>query len=564
MLEPGEPLPEDLPQQEHDLDSASSNNVPIFDWKCVDVVGSPGLTRLIGALTIEECQEISFLDLNGSCSNSGQSLSCDPIDLYKPSNISKLRDGSEREPTLDLVRHLLTRNERCMPVSWESNESKDSNRLTDISAGSILRVEFGISPFPQHTPRKRHAPSLSCGSPVLPESECMKLLRGKTPTEIPNLMKSLWCIARKSYSAGQFSAAESWYRRIVTANQQNLEVQPCETFEACLWVIRSMTQQGKCSEALELHEGLHAKILSLFNSAHPLCFLSRATRAVTLINVGKSNESQEIRREIVQIYLTTFGTRHPQTLKALRALGFALALMNRYLESEQLLRTALHIQLQEAKNSEGDIEKKEEIYKTMTRLAYILNQVGRYKENRGLLSSTESLVGHKISPENPRDFYHCYEMARAWRLEGRLHDSENMLQELLESQGSTMGRNRRLRTMASLAEVLTLSGRLQEAARWYKEIYLLDINISGIAHKYTLQSCKDLGFCYAQQAQYGQAMLLFEETIENINLNTSEDLELRSSSIDTVQLWIHRIQRMEARNLCDSEEDAGREPSMRW
>jgi hypothetical protein len=300
VLEPGEPLPEDLPQQEHGLNPASSNNVPIFDWKCVDVVGSPGLTRLIGALTIEECQDIPFLDLSVSCYNFGQSLSCDPIDLCKPSDIDKLRDGSGREPTLDLVRHLLTRNERCMPVSWKST---DSNRLTDISAGSILRVEFGISPFPRHTPRKRHAPSLSCGSPVLPEYECIKLLRGKTPTEIPDLMKSLWCIARKSYSAGQFSAAESWYRKIVTANQQNLEVQPCEAFEACLWVIRSMTQQGKCSEALELHKGLHAKILSLFNPAHPLCFLSRATKAVTLINVGKSNESQEIRREIVQSIL---------------------------------------------------------------------------------------------------------------------------------------------------------------------------------------------------------------------------------------------------------------------
>jgi tetratricopeptide (TPR) repeat protein len=251
-------------------------------------------------------------------------------------------------------------------------------------------------------------------------------------------------------------------------------------------------------------------------------------------------------------------------LKALRALGFALALMSRHLESEQLLRTALHIQLQEARTFEGYIEKNEEIYKTMTRLAYILNQVGRYKENRGLMSSAESLVGHKISPENPRDFYHCYEMARAWRLEGRLHDSENMLQELLESQGSTMGRNRRLRTMASLAETLTLGGRLQEAARWYKEIYILDINVYGIAHKYAMQSCKDLGFCYAQQAQYDQAMLLFEETKENINLNTSENLELRSSNIDTVQLWIHRIQRMKAGNFCDSVEDAGRASSVRW
>ena len=35
-----------------------------FDWKVVDIVGSPRLGRLIGALTMEACSDISFLDLN--------------------------------------------------------------------------------------------------------------------------------------------------------------------------------------------------------------------------------------------------------------------------------------------------------------------------------------------------------------------------------------------------------------------------------------------------------------------------------------------------------------------
>lgn len=381
MLEPGESLLENLRRQEHDINPVSPSSILSSYWECVDVVGSPGLTRLIGALTIEACQEIPFLDLNASHSDFGESLNCDPMDLCESSDTDRIRTESKRDSTSYLVRQVLAKNDRRASVSWVSPES---NRLSEISgACSISHLESTISPFPQ-PPGKRPASSLSS---ILSESECMKLLRGKTPTKIPNLMKSMWYIADTCYRTGQYSAAESWYRRIVTAKQQNLEFQPCETLSACLWVIRSMATKGEYSEALQLHEGLHAKILRLFNPAHGVCLLSRGTQSLALTNLGRTNEGQEIRREILQICLTAFGTRHPQTLIALRNLGSVLASMMRYSESEQLLRTALHIQLQEAQNFEGDITNRIEIFKTVARLTQTLNCVGRYQESRILNSA---------------------------------------------------------------------------------------------------------------------------------------------------------------------------------
>jgi hypothetical protein len=434
MLEPEELLPETLPQQECEIDQDSSSSISSFDWSWVRVHRSPGgISRLIGALTLEECPKNPSLDLDRGSSDLGQSLSCDPMDLCESGDNNRFQDESRRDPALHLVQQLIARNERCASVS---RVSQHSNRVNEVSgAGSLPRIESAISPFPRQTPTKWHG-SVYYGSPILSESECMKILGSKTPSEVPNLMKSMWYIARKCYITGQYSAAESWYRRIVTVKQQNLEFQPRETLQACLWVIRSITTQGKYLEALQLHEKLHGKILRLFKPAEGVCLLSRGTQSLALTNFGRSREGQQIRREILQICLTAYGPRHPQTLIALRNLGFILASMRRHLESEQLLRTALHIQLQEATIFEGDIVNKEEIFKTMTRLARTLNSTGRYYESRILLSSAEALLGDITSKERPDGFYHCCEMAKTWKLEGRLHDSEKMFRDLLRDLGN--------------------------------------------------------------------------------------------------------------------------------
>jgi tetratricopeptide (TPR) repeat protein len=547
ILEPEELLAETLPQQECDIDQDGSSNIPSFDWSWVDVGRSPGgISRLIGAYTLEECRDTPFLNLKGGSADLGQSLSCDPIDLCESGDTDRFRDQSRTDPTLDLVGQLVAKNERCASVS---TVSQDSNRVYEESrACSLPRLESGISPFPQQT-RTKWGGTVYYGSPILPEFECMKILKSKTPTETPNLMKSMWYIARKCYRTGQYIAAESWYRRIVTIRQHNLWFQPRETIQACLWVIRSITTQGKYLEALQLQEKLHDKVLRQFNPATEVSLLSRGTKSLALTNFGRSSEGQQIRREILQICLTAYGPKHPQTLIALRNLGFVLASMGRHLESEQLLRTALHIQLQEATIYEGDIVNKEEIFKTMTRLARTLNSTGRYCESRILLSSAEELVGEITSKERPDGFYHCCEMAKTWKLEGRLHDSEKMFRDLLKDPGNIQAPGQRREAMMELAEILILSGRPEEGSRWYEEINLLDINFHGITHLLTMQSCQQLGFSYAQLMQYDQAILQFEHAIEKINLSASEDLEICSSCINRVQQWIQQVKRMKTEDF---------------
>jgi hypothetical protein len=437
-------------------------------------------------MTVEECMDIPLLDLNGGSPDFGSSSSLDPMDLCGPWGNGELLVESISDSTLDLMREVLAKNERC----W-----LDSGQTSQISGTSSLPcIESGLSPFPQKSTTKRQifTTSLSCGSPILSETECKELLGMAATSKDSSLIESMWCIAHNYSNMRQYRVAEYWYRKIVTVKQQNLDVQPCETLAACLWVIRSVSAQGKCLEALHLHEGLHTKIIRLFDPAHGVCLLSRLTESLVLSGLGRHKKCHETRRELLQICLATLGIRHPQTFAALRSLGFILSVEKRYVESEQLLRTTLHIQLQEAGICEGDAVTTESIRATMISLAGTLNSVGRYQESRPLLSSANVLAGGMISTERPDSFSYCCEIARTWRAEGRWKDSEKMLQDLLKNQGNTMRPGQRYRVMIQLAKTLMLIARSQETAPWYQEKFTEDPVVKSprtIAHSVRLQGC---------------------------------------------------------------------------
>jgi len=70
----------------------------------VDVVGSPGIARLIEALTVEECIDIPVLDLNDGRSDFGSSLSFDPMDHCGLWDNDELLVDSISGSTLDPMR----------------------------------------------------------------------------------------------------------------------------------------------------------------------------------------------------------------------------------------------------------------------------------------------------------------------------------------------------------------------------------------------------------------------------------------------------------------------------
>jgi hypothetical protein len=73
-------------QNELDQQAQESQSVTVryndcsFDWNLVDVIGSPGLTKLIGVLTIEEC-DIPLLDLASDSLGTDNILESDLMDL---------------------------------------------------------------------------------------------------------------------------------------------------------------------------------------------------------------------------------------------------------------------------------------------------------------------------------------------------------------------------------------------------------------------------------------------------------------------------------------------------
>ena len=112
------------------------------------------------------------------------------------------------------------------------------------------------------------------------------------PPENPGFVAGMDHLANLYLSEGKFGLAKSIYQRAALLRKDTLG--PCHitTLENYLEIINIKRLQGRYSEALTLHQDLHAKIQKLFSPCHNLGLGSRILLARILRSFGEYEDSE--------------------------------------------------------------------------------------------------------------------------------------------------------------------------------------------------------------------------------------------------------------------------------
>jgi hypothetical protein len=288
----------------------------IEEYGLVD--GIPGLDLAFNSL---EDVDISGMDLMDLCT--GSDWDADDEDLStKVSRLAKNTHSATRivklleawtQPTLQL----------------ELNSFSTSSPKSDFDFGRYFSSHVSL--------------------PKLSESECLlkfRKLRQLQDVEISNLVDRMGTIACDLYYSRDYAAAESWYRRIVTAKQRIRWHKPEQTLLACVQVPECVLLQGRYTEVQQLHKDLHTKIERILGSEHPISILSRLLKGRILHDLGHLVEADAVFRQGLQICLRSLGLVHPETLRALESLGSSLRDLRRDAEAQGLYETIVYIRFQ--------------------------------------------------------------------------------------------------------------------------------------------------------------------------------------------------------------------------
>lgn len=497
-------------------------------WTVVDVVGSPQLTGLIGALAISECDLLSF-DLSPGAPN--------------------LEDAFE---SMETDEPNAARVVSCSSTSTEivsfgpSSRKKTFPTIPKWVTQNIPNV--GISPFPTstaHAQSPRYELLASKKPQRLSESECkakMRRLSKTKPTDVLALVDDMWSIAGIYYNRADYRAAESWYRRIVTAKLHVRHLRQHETLEACLKVVACIDYQGRYAEARAVHQDLHEKILRLFksNPDHELTITSRERLARIFSSFGEREQEEAIVRELLQLALNKYGLFNRWCLSAMRRVAYCLQRTKWYSQAEQLYHTILHVRTQLPGYSPLHDTHKINILNDKIRLVELLNRTGRYSEAEILLQHFQERHFGLIATERKTSFKYQYELGYTRTLQGRLDESEKIFQDLLRHQETFLTPSERADLTLKLATIAKKTGRMGQAASWYEKRYILRAETYGIQHRYSLESCRDLGYCYADQGLFQEAIIQFQQAkakLARARREGNEDEHGFSKSIEKIQRW---------------------------
>ena len=497
-------------------------------WKSIDIVGSPRLTGLLGALSLYESKPFT-LDCSITTAVFDLETELDEMERSLDPNAQEKGDGSSSSTA----------------VARLGVSSRQPNNLFIPLWTTQDRPSIGLSPFPANAAdvkSPRYGFSSPDKLPRLSEAECMAKMpnwRKMTLTGILDLANSMWRIAHNYYELRDIRSALIWYRRIIRLKRQKRarQLRPTEIIDACLSVIICLRSQGACAEAQDLHRSLHGKILVLFPDDE-IAINSRDTQAWLLRDFGDLEQEEQIRRELLQIQLSKFGPTSRRGEDAMCTLARCLAQRKAFTQSEHLIRTALQIQSQLLGHR---LSKKNDLIEFFDRhvdLTTVLNRTDRYLDAEQILRYINKEFPDLTASGDGRSFNYYFELAETLRLQGRSAESEKIYQELLHHQGASLDPGRRANTLLQLAIISEQTDRGSEASAWYKTRFDLYVETYGLEHRYSLESCMDLGYCYKRQRLFDEAILHFEQMISKIDLVREEGDDTLNVNVEKIRGWI--------------------------
>ncbi|CZR68630.1 uncharacterized protein PAC_18529 [Phialocephala subalpina] len=489
----------------------STDSVEIEVLKSVDVIRSPQLGRLIGALTV-------FVDCI-TPNRTGAGSSSRWTDYQETRRPSARQSGYQQ-----------------LFVQWIPQSPCNEPWPFSSSNWSDRRM---ITPHYQ----------LSATSSFLTESECkIRICRAKRSGILDKeLLRSMWIIADTHEEMERDAEAECWYRRIVThtvdtSRRNGRWNRPYETLKACLSVIRSMRRQSKFKQANQQHKALHRTIMQL-GPQQDLAIESMRVLAALSGSLGKFEEEEKIRREILQIYIATRGFRSKETTGALCWFCRCLRQSDRFEESEHILHSTIQLKMEGMAQSEPCKAELKSFLQCVTSLAKTLDEQGKIEEARNLLETATQKYRSVVSVGASTEWDLEYEVVDNLCKRRLWEESLEALQGLLAKHGTNLNICRHGDAMARLAHVLSKLKRHSEAVEHSEKAFFDYSSAYGLKHRATMWSVMKMGYCYADQGLHGAALSYYQGIIDELdNLDDGEPDSTRHWR-EKVRNWFLEIQR---------------------
>jgi len=342
------------------------------------------------------------------------------------------------------------------------------------------------------------------------------------------VMEDLGCVLRGLH---KHRKAESLYRDLGDIYRRTLGPDDFKTLKARQTLVEVLRAQGYFSEAILLNHDLRSTIFQRVQPHHPLAIRVAKTDAWLAEALGRNEESERLRREILQIMLTTYGPRHYDAIRAVSVLGQTLSKRGRQ-EGEVLLRTAMQLSL-------GDVD--EASCWASIDLASALDSNGAHEESYSIATQAMERYGSLLGPKHKRILN--LKERRAWSMlrMGRFAQSEHLFRDLvsLYSVEETEINNKELvNVWYGLAEALTERGQIEEASDWYEKSFQMRVSKEELIYSEAVATCYKLSHCYEVRRRFHDAVRVCKMMIASLRKSGDD----QGGTIAQLQLEISRLE----------------------
>ncbi len=147
--------------------------------------------------------------------------------------------------------------------------------------------------------------------------------------------------------------------------------------------------------------------------------------------------------------------------------------------------------------------------------------------------------------------YYC-EKAKVLEAKGQLTESEALLRAaLVELPPASSSAAEVMQQLGNL--LIDTAGRTADALPLLGRVFLFSNQRYGVEHRFSRYDCEELGFSYAEQGRYDNAIHLFQDMVEKLALIHGGDYGKRNALAAELRSWIVSVEEMRA----DSSELGG-------
>ncbi|KAH8598500.1 kinesin light chain 1 [Bisporella sp. PMI_857] len=316
-------------------------------------------------------------------------------------------------------------------------------------------------------------------------------------------------VGRCQASLGQYSAAETAHRQVLSFREKRLGKKHPSTLVSMSNLAFVLERQGKYKEAELMNKQTLARREKVLGLEHPSTLTSMSNLAGVLERQGKHEEAKSMNKQTLARREKVLGLEHPSTLMSMSNLAFVLERQGKYKEAELMNKQTL------ARREKVLGLEHPDTLTSMSNLAGVLERQGKHEEARSMNKQTLARREKVLGLEHPSTLMSISNLAFVLERQGKYEEAELMNKQTLARREKVLGLEHpdTLTSMSNLAGVLERQGKHEEARSMNKQTLARREKVLGLEHPSTLTSISNLAGVLEHQGKYEEAELMNKQTL---------------------------------------------------